>query len=63
MSIYVEILIRAPMEALWAHSQTPELHERWDLRFGYRAGFDVEWRKIDGGVPSHILPRRQERRE
>ncbi len=25
MSIYVEILIRAPM--------TPELHERWDLRF------------------------------
>jgi uncharacterized membrane protein YphA (DoxX/SURF4 family) len=33
MSIYVEILIRAPMEALWAHTQTPELHERWDLRF------------------------------
>jgi hypothetical protein len=33
MSIYVEILIRAPMEALWAHTQTPSLHERWDLRF------------------------------
>jgi uncharacterized membrane protein YphA (DoxX/SURF4 family) len=33
MSIYVEILIRAPMEALWAHTQRPELHERWDLRF------------------------------
>ena len=33
MSIYVEILIRAPMEALWAHTQTPVLHERWDLRF------------------------------
>jgi hypothetical protein len=33
MSIYVEILVRAPMEALWAHTQTPELHERWDLRF------------------------------
>src|SRR4029450_4710230 len=33
MSIYVEILIRAPMEALWAHTQTPTLHERWDLRF------------------------------
>ncbi len=33
MSIYVEILIRAPMDALWAHTQTPELHERWDLRF------------------------------
>ncbi|MCM3871370.1 MAG: DoxX-like family protein [Pyrinomonadaceae bacterium] len=33
MSIYVEILVRAPMDALWAHTQTPELHERWDLRF------------------------------
>jgi len=33
MSIYVEIVIRAPMDALWAHTQTPELHERWDLRF------------------------------
>jgi DoxX-like protein len=33
MAIYVEILIRAPMDALWAHTQTPELHERWDLRF------------------------------
>jgi hypothetical protein len=33
MSIYVEILIRAPMDALWRHTQTPDLHERWDLRF------------------------------
>jgi hypothetical protein len=33
MSIYVEILVRAPMDALWAHTQTPGLHERWDLRF------------------------------
>jgi DoxX-like family len=33
MSIYVETLIRAPMEALWAHTQTPALHEKWDLRF------------------------------
>ena len=33
MSIYVEILVRAPIEALWAHTQTPDLHERWDLRF------------------------------
>jgi len=33
MGIYVEILIRAPMETLWAHTQTPGLHERWDLRF------------------------------
>jgi hypothetical protein len=32
-SVYVEILVRAPMDALWAHTQTPELHEKWDLRF------------------------------
>ena len=35
MSIYVEILIRAPMDRLWTHTQTPELHERWDLRFSH----------------------------
>jgi hypothetical protein len=33
MSIYVEILIRAPIDAIWSHTQTPALHERWDLRF------------------------------
>ena len=33
MSIYVEILVRAPMDELWAHTQTPSLHEQWDLRF------------------------------
>jgi hypothetical protein len=33
MSIYVEIVIRAPMDVLWAHTQTPTLHEKWDLRF------------------------------
>jgi hypothetical protein len=33
MSIYVETLIRAPMDALWEHTQQPGLHQRWDLRF------------------------------
>jgi hypothetical protein len=33
MSIYVEILIRDSVESLWKHTQTPTLHERWDLRF------------------------------
>ncbi|MGH9419716.1 MAG: hypothetical protein ACRD3J_07070 [Thermoanaerobaculia bacterium] len=33
MSIYVEILIRAPINVLWSHTQTPELHQKWDLRF------------------------------
>lgn len=32
-SIYVETLIRAPMSALLTHTQQPDLHERWDLRF------------------------------
>ena len=33
MSIYVDILVRAPLEAVWTHTQTPPLHEQWDLRF------------------------------
>ena len=33
MSIYVEIRVRGSMDALWRHTQQPELHERWDLRF------------------------------
>jgi hypothetical protein len=37
VSVYVEILIRAPLDALWAHTQTPALHERWDLRFTHIA--------------------------
>lgn len=31
--IYVEIRIRCPLERLWALSQDPALHPRWDLRF------------------------------
>jgi hypothetical protein len=33
VSVYVEILIRAPLADVWDHTQTPDLHERWDLRF------------------------------
>ena len=33
MSIYVEILVRAPMDVLWTHTQMPKLHQQWDLRF------------------------------
>jgi hypothetical protein len=32
--IYVETRIRAPMEELWAATQDPEQHQRWDVRFG-----------------------------
>jgi hypothetical protein len=31
--IYVETLIRAPLEELWAKTQTPAEHVRWDARF------------------------------
>ncbi len=31
--IYVEILIRAPADEIWRYTQTPQLHQRWDLRF------------------------------
>ena len=33
MSIYVEIRIDSPMDVLWRHTQVPDVHERWDLRF------------------------------
>ena len=31
--IYVEILIHDALEHVWALTQTPEVHQRWDLRF------------------------------
>ncbi len=32
-SLYVETLIRGALDELWRLTQTPELHEHWDLRF------------------------------
>lgn len=31
--IYVETLIRAPLEAVWEKTQNPVEHEKWDIRF------------------------------
>jgi len=31
--IYVQIDIRAPIDGVWRLTQTPDLHQRWDLRF------------------------------
>ena len=31
--IYVECLIKAPLDTIWALTQHPEMHQRWDLRF------------------------------
>jgi hypothetical protein len=33
LSIYVEHRIRGTLEEVWRRTQTPEVHERWDLRF------------------------------
>jgi hypothetical protein len=33
LQIYVEIVIQCPIDEIWRFTQTPELHERWDLRF------------------------------
>jgi len=43
--IYVEISIRGSLDELWRRTQTPDLHERWDLRFThikYLPKFDGE---------------------
>lgn len=32
-SVYVETTIRAPLEAVWAKTQEPAEHVRWDVRF------------------------------
>ncbi|MDG4767947.1 hypothetical protein O7632_28205 [Solwaraspora sp. WMMD406] len=31
--IYVETLIRAPIDRVWRHTRDPDRHSRWDLRF------------------------------
>lgn len=31
--IYVELTMKTDLERLWHYTQTPELHEQWDLRF------------------------------
>ncbi|MDQ0057964.1 DoxX-like family protein [Paenibacillus harenae] len=31
--IYVELHIEAPLDEVWEHTQQPELHQQWDLRF------------------------------
>ena len=33
MTLYIEITIDADFGDVWLHTQSPDLHERWDLRF------------------------------
>ncbi|MEU8640033.1 hypothetical protein AB0C38_48230 [Amycolatopsis sp. NPDC048633] len=32
-ALYVETVIRTDLDTLWRHTQDPDLHRRWDLRF------------------------------
>ncbi|MEF3302910.1 DoxX-like family protein [Paenibacillus sp. GYB003] len=48
--VYVELDIRADIEALWERTQTPELHERWDLRFS-----EIRYLPREAGGPQRFL--------
>jgi uncharacterized membrane protein YphA (DoxX/SURF4 family) len=49
--IYVEIDLRCSMEDLWGRTQTPELHQQWDLRFT-----DIEYLpRPDPTLPQRFL--------
>jgi hypothetical protein len=39
-------------------------NRRWGRLFGYRGHFQVDWLTVPpGGVPAHVRPQREERRE
>jgi DoxX-like family len=50
MSIYVEIFIRGSMDELWAKTQEPQVHQRWDLRFS-----EIEYLPRQPGEPQKFL--------
>jgi hypothetical protein len=43
--------------------QVEVTNRRWGRLFGYRGGFDVEWRDATHGPPASARPRREEARE
>ena len=69
MSVYVERLIRAPIESVWNKSQQPDQHQRWDLRFTRIEYLPWSFDRLvlldvrPGEIPEHVLPVGQERRE
>ena len=53
MPIFVETLIRAPIDEVWRATQDPAAHQRWDLRFS-----DIEYLPRDGQLaPQRFLYR------
>jgi hypothetical protein len=47
--IYVEILIRGPIEQVWEKTQAPGVHQRWDLRFS-----EITYRERQEGEPQRF---------
>lgn len=51
--IYVELDIKAKFDELWTHTQQPELHQKWDLRFS-----EIEYLpKEQGAKEQHFVYR------
>ena len=50
MSIYVEIFIRGDVDSLWAKTQEPKLHQRWDLRFS-----EIDYLPCNADEPQKFL--------
>ncbi|QDQ13732.1 hypothetical protein [Streptomyces spectabilis] len=49
MSLYIEALIRADIDDLWARTQEPAAHQRWDLRFT-----EIDYLPAAAGEPQHF---------
>ncbi|WCD92741.1 SRPBCC family protein [Microbacterium sp. nov. GSS16] len=59
-ALYVEVLIRADVETVWALTQDPDLHPRWDLRFSRiePTGSDSAGRsrfRYERALPLHVI--------
>jgi hypothetical protein len=52
--IYVERRVRGSVDEVWRVTQTPEVHQRWDLRFT-----EIRYPRIEGdmGIP-HVTQKR-----
>ncbi|MEU8954595.1 hypothetical protein AB0C93_09840 [Streptomyces sp. NPDC048518] len=49
MGLYIETRIRADLDALWARTQEPDRHQRWDLRFT-----EIDYLPREEGQPQHF---------
>ncbi|MFF7394637.1 hypothetical protein ACFZAE_40275 [Streptomyces scabiei] len=49
MGLYIEARVRADLEEVWARTQEPALHQRWDLRFT-----EIDYLPRDEGEPQRF---------